>query len=342
VIKRYLFIPWVLLFPAVVAAAGLTQHQFMADIASGLVTNPELAQCLGENRNAYLVGSSFPDCGYAALNDPLSEDAHTTEFIDAFVTHIRETYTYPFTDEYDAVSFMLGIASHVADDPPYHQYFIAEVAEQDFEGDYDRAHTMCDAGLEFLTIVDYSRWCDNPCLWLPLSDIVETFAAMGSSHSSRDIVFGNMILNLAGVAERTIALYLYLPVALMMPWGAANYYDYPMGGLFNGGEIAAEYYETIWEDLMAAVLRGERYSGNVPEGSPTMPVSRFFSGNVENRRILYDFARECLEKDIVRMAVIRLDDGSILVGQPRIRESETFDFLLRDAAESILLNLYSY
>ena len=156
--KRKLLLAGVLvLIPSMALAAGLTQHQFMADIAYELVATPEMATCLGENRNAYLVGASFPDCGYAILNQALSRDAHSPRFIEAFVDHIRQTYSYPYTDQYPLISFLLGVAAHVANDPPYHAQFIREVAARDFDGDYALAHTMCDTGLEFVTIVEHNR-----------------------------------------------------------------------------------------------------------------------------------------------------------------------------------------
>ena len=213
--------------PTFAGAAGMTQHQFMADIGFGLVSTPELSECMGENRDAFLVGAPFPDAGYAVLNDPMSDDAHSSEFVDAFVTHIRDNYSPPYTEKYRLISFLMGVASHVADDPPYHAYFISRVADEDFEGDYDLAHTMCDTGIEFLTIMDHDRWKDIPEFWLPLRAIKDVYALMGSHYSTAEIVTGNVIILVADYAERLITPLLYLPMRLTMPWAASNYYYYP-------------------------------------------------------------------------------------------------------------------
>lgn len=312
------FLP--VIYPSLGFSAGMTQHQFMADIACDLVSTPELVHCLEENRDAYLVGAPFPDAGYAILNDPMSDDAHSTEFIDAFVSHIRATYDPPYTDQYRLISFLMGVASHVADDPPYHWYFIAASADEDFDGDYDLAHTWCDTGIEFLAIVDYNRWLDIPRFWLPLGDIAEAYSLMGSNYRKIDILLGNLIILVADYAERLIAPFVYFPVSEMMPWTASNYYTYPDGGLFNGGELSAEYYESVWENLMS--------DGGAPVPAHTLlRVSgepRFRHSSTEHRQPLHDFSWRCLTEGIIEVDVTSGENGSVIFGQPRIVISEEF------------------
>jgi len=319
-----------ILVPSSALAAGLTQHQFMSDIACDLVSTPEMLGCLGDNRGAYLVGAAFPDCGYAILNSPLSSLAHSRNFISAFVTHIRETYAPPYTDQYPLISFMLGVASHVADDPPYHRYFIAEVADRDFGGDYDLAHTMCDTGLEFATIIDFNRWGDLPVVWLPVEDIQSVFEMLGSSFTREEIINGNNVLAIAGFAERLVTLFLYLPVKLIMPWGAQNYYDYPEGGLFNGGELSAEYYESIWSTLMSLGWEPQEIPMPFALDSTNDPLARAFLQASESHQVFFEFARKCLEERIVRIDVTELEDGSVLLSPPRITKPKRFiDLLLK-------------
>jgi len=317
-----------LLVPSWVCAAGLTQHQFMSDIAHDLVTTPELLVCLGDNRDDYLVGASFPDCGYAILNAPLSNLAHSPNFINTFVTHIRQTYAPPYTEQYRLISFLMGAASHVADAPPYHAYFIAEVADRDFGGDYNIAHTFCDAGLDFVSIVDFNRWGALPVVWLPMEDIQSVFEMLGSSFSREEIINGNNVISIAALAERLVALFAYLPVRLFMPWGGENYYDYPEGGLFNGGEVSAAYYESVWSALMSR--------GSVLQDIPLPLASgstddRTFSTLVQSsggRQVFFEFARQCLEEKIVRIEVIEQEDGSVFLGPPRITNPGKFIDLL--------------
>lgn len=316
------------LIPSIVLGAGLTQHQFMADIAYELVSNLEMADCLGENRNAYRVGASFPDCGYAIGNPSLSGDAHSPRFVNAFLDLIRRTYAPPFTEQYPTISFLLGAASHVADDPPYHAYFIAEVAARDFGGDYQLAHTMCDTGLEFVTILEHNRWADVPQVWLPMEDILSAFALMGSSHSREDILAGNTVLAVAGFAERLVTLFLYLPVKLLMPWGGANYYDDPQGGLFNGGERSAAYYESVWTALMRppSVLRHGPLA--LPDGWVRDTLLAAARHRAESGSFFHRFARKCLEEGVVEVEVTDLEDGSVLIGPPKVKNPGRFVELL--------------
>jgi|GEM_PF-3462211 len=325
----------VFVVPTLCIAAGLTQHMFMSDIASELVTTPELVTCLDNNRDAYLAGAFFPDAGYAVGNQQMSEDAHSKSFIDAFISHIQQSYPSPYVDQYQQISFMMGAASHVADDPPYHAHFVKEAAQRDFNGNYDKAHTMCDSGLEFLTIVDFDRWSDIPALWLPLDDIVNTYALIGSSYSKVEIVTGNVILLVAAYAERLIASPVYNPLVRTMPWTAENYYDFPNGGLFNGGEVSAAYYETVWGTLMSSDFSPpETTIDNFPDlrlgpGLKTSPEP------TESSQILYDFARRCLDKHLVVVEVFDLNDGSVRIGQPRITDHEKYISLLQATVQRI-------
>ena len=319
-----------LAIPSLVFGAGLTQHQFMADIAYELVSTPALSDCLGENRDAYLVGAAFPDAGYATLNIPLSNQAHSKSFINAFVEHIRQSYVSPYNDQYKLISFLLGIASHVADDPPYHAYFISEVADRDLNENYDLAHTLCDTGLEFTTIIDFNRWGVIPKVWIPVEDIQRVFEMLGSSYSREEVMNGNKVLSVAGLAERLVALLAYLPVRLIIPWAFENYYDFPQGGLYNGGEVSAAYYESIWDALMSPGLFLEDNTIQLPAGFLDTPPLRDDLQTAESRQFLYAFARRCLAEKAVRIDVTELEDGSVLLGSPRIiKPRKFFDLLLK-------------
>ncbi len=315
--SRAFLVCMMLASPGVAMAAGLTQHQFMADIARDLVTNADLEACLSENRNAYLMGAPFPDTGWVVFDDPLSEDAHSPAFISAFVEHIRETYPYPYAEQQRLISFMMGVASHVADDPPYHSGFIQAVAEHDFRGDYDLAHTMCDAGLEFIAIVDHDRWEDVPEYWLPLRDIEQVYARLGSSYDRWEFVLGNMILIVAEEAERWVASPLYRPLERVMPWAVANYYTYPDGGLLNGGEIAAGYYLDTWRALFAS-----------PGAARLGPLAGSGLAADDRARIHRDpaiaFARRSLEDGVVRIEVSYDSDGSVTLRGPVILDMDAW------------------
>jgi hypothetical protein len=220
---------------------------------------------------------------------------------------------------------MMGTGSHVADDPPYHQYFIAESAKQDFNGNYELAHFLCDSGLDFLTLVDYCQWFDMPVLWVPVHDIIETLKLMGYSYSGKDVVLGNSVLYVAAIGERLIAGLVYLPLRLVMPWTSQNYYDYPFGGLYNGGETARDYYEVIWEDLMSQ-------QGSLDLSLKIAPEREL----KENQQLIFDFARNCIEADVVKIKTVKSKDGAVLIGPMKVMDEERFRAMLKQLAADIL------
>ncbi len=319
-----------LVAPGLVQAAGLTQHQFMSDIAQGLVSDPDLGDCLANHRNAYLMGAPFPDTGWVIFNDPLSETAHRTAFIDAFVDHIRETYAYPYADQQRLIAFMLGVASHVADDPPYHSGFIQAVADHDFNGNYQLAHGMCDAGLEFIAIVDHDRWEDVPTYWLPLWDIEQVYARLGEHYDRWEFILGNMVLLVLEQAERWVADPLYRPLSRTMPWAVDNYYTYPDGGLFNGGETAAAYYEATWATLMSpGTARTASRVGRL--NRPLEPAP----GPDAAQEVLAAFARRCLADGTVHVPVVAHRDGSVTLYAPVIDDLDRWEDGVRALAEAL-------
>jgi len=160
-----------------------------------------------------------------------------------------------------------------------------------------------------------------------MEDIRSAFALLGSSHSRDDILLGNTVLAIAGFAERLVAWFLYFPVKLVMPWGGTNYYDYPFGGLFNGGEISAAYYESVWSALTApdsSVLQ----SPLEPAGWDRDTLLAASREGEEGRSFLYAFARRCIQEGVVQMDVTDLEDGSVRLGPPRITNPKRFVHLL--------------
>ena len=305
-----------LMIAAGVSAAGLTQHQFMAEFALEQGVAPHIAEFLSPHTAVLMNGGSFVDAGYAAFNSEMSNQMHRTSFISAFAAHVRSTYSPPFTGHERLLAFVMGTASHVANDGPYHSGFVAAVADHDFNGDYDVAHTMCDTGLEFLTLTDFDRWWDLPCLWLPVDDIAAAFQRLGYSHPEQDMIRGNMVLGLAAYLERMVARAVDGFVISVMPWGAENYYGYPDGGLLNGACLTAAYYEDVWNQVHGGpgVISRER------------AVSQ--QAQAADQDVFWELARRCLDEQIVAMDWQRLPDGSVLINPPRIIDQAALDRLL--------------
>jgi hypothetical protein len=326
-----LWMVWTLILTPLTAwGAGLTQHQFMAEIGGDLAATPELVECLEAYPGELLFGGSFPDAGYAVDNGDLSEDMHVPAFIDAFVQYLQETFPYPYERQRRLIAFMLGTGSHVVDDPPYHAHFIARVAEEDFAGDYGTAHTWCDTGLEFVTLVEHCRGPALPRTWVPVADIVETLRLMGREYDPEDLVQGGRIIALTGYLERLVAGIVYFPVILRMPWAADNYYEYSEGGLLDGGERAAAYYEQTWAELMARypVLR-DRFLGRLSQAQRGRS-HHIGPGGKAIPNPLLGHARRCLAEDLVEIEITRLPDGSVLYGTPVVRDPQGLERLLEE------------
>lgn len=304
--KKLLILMIILSFPNLIFSAGFTQHQFMGELAINLLSNEELSSILKNHLNEVLVGSSYPDAGYAVGNKELSYISHTTAFVDAFITYIKKNYPYPYTSNYDLISFLIGISSHVADDGPYHTGFIAESAIQDFNGNYEKAHTYCDAGLDFVTIVDFDRDI-RPTYWVPVADLIKVYESMGYFYDEKPIILGNIIIILGGIGERIIADRMDRYLQDIMPWSISNYYTFENGGLLNGATLASFYYEEIWERLL---------NNNIAENS----INNFLY--IEERREtdnpIFKFAYEALKNNWIKVDVKKLKDGSVIIYQPKI------------------------
>ncbi len=316
-----------------VYAAGMTQHIFMADIAWELLQPMKLRQLLNYYDDAYMVGAVYPDSGYP-ISSEYAELSHSTDFIDAFVNYINDKSKRPYDDCPRLVSFMLGAASHVADDPPYHQLFIVRVAEEDFNGDYSTAHTYCDTGIDFLSIIDYDRWLAHPEWWVPVQDLLCVYQRMGYHFNPNEIIIGNAVMKVASFGERLAAPLVYNKIRTDMPWGSANYYDYPEGGLFNCGEIVADYWIELWERIISG--RSGFSFGSIPMLSGHLKIKP--SHRFAHLNPAFEFGYQCLAQGCVQVDLEVDDAGWILIGEPRIINVGLFNTLLNRMIDELAAN----
>ncbi|CAO3600079.1 unnamed protein product [Absidia cylindrospora] len=131
------------------------------------------------------AGSFFPDWGYQCLGyHQQSEDVHWAPFIKTAIRYVRETYPQPWTDTHvqGLVVFIFAIMSHDVADVKWHSlngledYFIKVMAEMEFDGNYQTAHTVADTGAEF-TLQHASRLGYLNETWqVPLQDLVNIYA----------------------------------------------------------------------------------------------------------------------------------------------------------------------
>jgi hypothetical protein len=336
-----------LVCPGLALGAGFTQHQFMADLGLRYIQEPSLLDLMREHRDAYLVGAYFPDVGYGAGEQEMGDRTHDLRFIDLFIQHIRTSYPAPYTGQQKLISFLLGVGSHNADDPPYHNILIRESARRDFGGDYETAHTYCDTGLEFIVIIEHNRWWDDIPreLWMPVEDLLEVYDAMGMSFVTTEMmVNGGTLIHLGNYAERWVANLLYSSLVHQAPWTARSYYWYPGGGLHDCGKDVGAYYNDIWQRLHAPAPPSPLRPWQSLE-SPIMAPRRLMSPSFAAPSPLHSqdspihrFSREALSRGVVEMRQTRHADGSITVGPPRVVSALGLARLLDELVREVLGN----
>ena len=86
----------------------------------------------------------------------------------------------------------------------------------------------------------------------------------------------------------------------------------------------AAYFESIWNALMSPGSFLEDKTTELSTRLLDTPPLRDGQENIESRRVLYEFARQCLAEKVVKVEVTELENGSVLLGSPRITEPRKF------------------
>ncbi|KAI8076472.1 uncharacterized protein B0P05DRAFT_545998 [Gilbertella persicaria] len=147
------------------------------------------------------AGSFFPDWGYQCLgNNQQSEDgivqtrtllysylclAHWPAFIKEAVNYIRDVYpiqTFHTNNHVRGlISFVFAIMSHGIADVKWHSlkglsdYFMIAMANSDFHGNVEEAHTAADAGAEFTLRHSSKLSYINETWQVPVKDIIQIY-----------------------------------------------------------------------------------------------------------------------------------------------------------------------
>ena len=300
-------------FSPVYAGGGIT-HMLVAQEAINRLPDPQLRQLLLNNLDAYLVGADYPDSGYIEGNH-YGEDSHWDPFIYTFADYIKEKYPDPAIQNPKLVAFLFGCAAHRVSDEIMHWTFYPIVAEKDFNGDVNKAHSYADTGIDLLLNVDKNQWFTEPKVWwVPVSDLVGVYHRMGKDeYTAKEIIWGNSVLALANYSERLIAAPAYPYLKWKMPWTTANYADWPVGGLTMDEQKIAEYQTTLWRYLHKPSLRFMADVKITPE--KTTPVTAF--------------ASQALASGAANVTTKTNADGSVELQTPVIRQTEAFQALLR-------------
>ncbi|KAJ3192580.1 Glycosylphosphatidylinositol specific phospholipase D1 [Irineochytrium annulatum] len=212
------------------------------------------------DHQAYLeAGSYFPDWGYTCANqEDAAEAAHWPPFWNESIRYLQETYERPWNADARAlVSFLLGVVSHGVADAPWHSLdmdkgFIEAIQHLHYCGDFSDAHTVSDAGGEFVLAHSSSLDYLSRTWKVPTGDLVNIYERLNITVTAYDIN-KCMLLGYTGAQSvRLIGRLLYPLFSTQAPYLAENYYDYFRGGLND----MAGWVTTCWHDTLEWFLYG--------------------------------------------------------------------------------------
>ena len=308
------------------AGGGIT-HMFLAEESIQQLPDAKLRHLLLDNIDAYRVGAYYPDSGYIS-NNLYGEDSHWDPFIEAFADYINETYPNFMEQNPKLVAFLFGCAAHRVSDQIMHQTFYPVIRDKDFNGDGDTAHSYGDAGIDLLINADKNLWLAYPSTWwVPVKDLVNVYRRMGFDQYSADqIIWGNAVLSVTGYGERLISAPAYLFLQWKMPWTAAHYYDWPVGGITMDEKKVAEYQTRLWERLNSKTTKRAL--------SASTPAQKAHTG-IKNQANDYNFAENALKSGAIGVSVTPHDDGSVDIGNPFVKQEAEFRALLNQLLAKI-------
>lgn len=296
------------------AGGGIT-HMFIAQETIAKLPDQKLRALLLDNFDAYLVGAYYPDSGYIK-GTHYGEDSHWDPFIYTFADYIKQTYPDPTLQAPKLVAFLFGCATHRVSDEIIHVTFYNITKEKDFNGDYDRAHSNGDAGIDFLVNID-KQVASPMTWWVPVSDLVEVYRRMGKTVTASEIRWGTSIIFLANHGERLIAAVAYPYYRWKMPWTAAHYYDWPEGGMLMDEQKVAAYLTALWQRLNDQSLKKQSTS---PHQSTYQEQAVPSAAE--------DFAQKAIESGAASITINSNSDGSIELQQPIFNQLDKIKTLL--------------
>lgn len=312
-------------------AGGSIAHMYIAQEAIQKLPDAKLRNLLLDNLDAYLVGAYYPDSGYIKGN-LYGEDSHWDGFIYAFAEYIKEKYPDPASQNPKLLAFLFGCAAHRVSDEIIHWTFYNEAKRMEFNGDYGKAHSYGDTGIDLLVNVDKSLWFSQPSTWwVPVQDLVNIYHRMGKDeYTAKQIIWGNVVISFAGTGERMISAPAY-PILKwkMMPWTAAHYYDWQKGGILMDVQNVAEYETALWKRMNSKVV--EPAPVMPPHTDPAKMPNKLLQAKStkDNESAFMDILRKAFESGIVSVGIKTNADGSVEFQAPTINNLSKLQELLR-------------
>jgi hypothetical protein len=179
-------------------AAGIITHNLFADKSVTPTTTPKMQEIIQQYSDDFLVGSDYPDTGYA-FGATYGEDTHWAPFMNAFLRHLDDKGGIENNPRLAA--FLFGIHSHNASDIIWHWGFISYTADCS-NRDWQKIHSLADTDLELaIASQNYKLFPSTPKWKVPVNDLVAIYQRMGKNYTAEEIIHSNRIYHLATIAE---------------------------------------------------------------------------------------------------------------------------------------------
>lgn len=229
-------------------AAGGTTHIYIAEKTRANLPEGPLKTILTIYQDDYYTGADYPDSGYVK-GASYGEISHWDPFLDAYIEYLHKASSHPKQDKQRLIAFLMGVATHRVADELWHWTFINHLAEQDFNGNWDDAHTAADRGIDIIIAVDLGMK-DLSLVWrAPVSELTEVYKLMGHRVTAQEINTASKIFDLALRAERAASPLMYPFYKYQMPWGIQHYQDDHIGGITHMARASAEKLEALWQRI---------------------------------------------------------------------------------------------
>lgn len=203
-------------------------------------------------RPMLLNGTIFPDGGYAVKHD-YGETAHWEPFQRALATRIRTACPDPLASQAcrEKAAFLFGMASHGMADQVFDALFMSAAKVHDKENWSDGLTDSFDSSTDVLWVAAHGG-LEPPARWLPMDDLLPTFAALGVQVDAGTIEDGQAVLltavlgfgNVSGKNPKKVE-----EAKARYPWGAAHLDD-PLvpGSPPSEARVVASYWQQLWAE----------------------------------------------------------------------------------------------
>jgi glycosylphosphatidylinositol phospholipase D len=254
------------------AAGVLTHGEVTQRAAHGFAsdTYPDYETWLVDHRGALLAGADFPDWGWFFGFYDESAQAHNYGFVNPAVDYLKTNYPKPWTPETEAFAvFLLGVTSHIVADTSYDANFLETMAQVDYDGNWDTAHTVGDVGGDILCPYQLDLSYMEPW-YVPTQDLATVYNNLGWSRVTPQILQTTMqIVFLATRVEALLGPSVHDIWVQFSPFQKEMLQNLFLGGLDEMG------YETAWKwaDTIARLEGPVKAAAGDTPSTPLKPES---------------------------------------------------------------------